>query len=341
MPKNDAHSLSHAYLFSMPADILANALGVPIRDLLQIANQLVRDRLVGIYRRGETRETATATSVFTRNTIRNYFYLDRKVLLDVTKWRMMKMRSQIDSVLRNELDNKGYMCPRCGKSYSTLDVAALLDPTTMLTFICDVPGCGSELVDNEDSDDVKRSKDRLKRFNEQCGPILDRLRKIDTVMLPSFDLAREIARKGDSDAWKLRARQRVDPSATMRDVQESQGGARRATSVEIDMVSNDPVLEAAQRERREREAERQRQENALPSWWETTQDPNAPRTAQQQTAGTEAEAGTENVNVGPTSQMEDDCTSIGCLMTLDGVTDAFCSFYNRLCSICVHGPGWR
>lgn len=94
------------------------------------------------------------------------------------------MRSQIDSVLRNELDNKGYMCPRCGKAFSTLDVAALLDPVTMLTFICDVPGCGSELVDNEDAEDVKRSRDRLKRFNEQCDPILDRLRKIDTVALP-------------------------------------------------------------------------------------------------------------------------------------------------------------
>jgi transcription initiation factor TFIIE subunit alpha len=261
----------------MPADILAQSLGVHTKDLLQVCNQLVRDRLIGIFKRGETRETATATSSFTRTAIRNYFYLDRKVFLDVTKWRMMKMRSQIDSVLRNELDNKGYMCPRCGKSYNTLDVAALLDPITMMTFICNTPGCGSELVDNEDAEDVKRSKDRLKRFNEQCGPILDRLRKIDSLTLPSFDVETEIRKTGTSDEWKLRARQRTDPNATLRDVQEAQGGARRAASVEIDMVSNDPALEAARREQREREAERQLQENALPSWWETTQDPNAPK----------------------------------------------------------------
>jgi transcription initiation factor TFIIE subunit alpha len=263
----------------MPADILASSLGIQIKDLLQIANQLVRDRLLGIYKRSETRETATATSVFTRSAIRNYFYIDRKVFLDVTKWRMMKMRSQIDSVLRNELDNKGYMCPRCGKSYSTLDVAALLDPVTNLAFICDVPGCGSELVDNEDAEDVRRSKDRLKRFNEQCGPILDRLRRIDTIVLPSFDAPREVNRTGDSDAWKLRARQRIDPNATMNDVRESQTEAADSMSMEVILESSDPAAEAARRARREREVEQQRQENAMPDWWLASQDPGTSKRA--------------------------------------------------------------
>jgi transcription initiation factor TFIIE subunit alpha len=179
---SSSFSCSYLTCSSIPAEILAKALGVPVREMLQVANLLVRDRLIGVFKRSETKESGPSN--FVRASIKNYFYLDRKVFLDVTKWRIMKMRSQIDSVLRNELDNKGYMCPRCGKSFSTLDVAALLDPITMLTFICDVPGCGSELVDNEDAEDVKRSKDRLKRFNEQCGPILDRLRRIDTVALP-------------------------------------------------------------------------------------------------------------------------------------------------------------
>lgn len=121
----------------MPAEILAKALGVPNREMHQVADLLVRDRLISIFKRSETKESGP--SGFVRQSVRHYLYLDRKVFLDVTKWRIMKMRSQIDSVLRNELDNKGYMCPRCGKSYSTLDVAALLDPVTFLTFICDVP----------------------------------------------------------------------------------------------------------------------------------------------------------------------------------------------------------
>lgn len=174
--------LKQSYLGSMPAETLAKALGVSVKEMLQIANQLIRDRLINVERRMESRESGPSN--FVRSSFRSYLYLDRKGFLDVIKWRIMKMRSQIDSVLRNELDNKGYMCPRCGKAYSTLDVAALLDPVTMLTFICDMPGCGSELVDNEDAEDVRRSRDRLQRFNEQCGPILDRLRKLDTVALP-------------------------------------------------------------------------------------------------------------------------------------------------------------
>lgn len=166
----------------MPAEILAKALGVPIREMLQIANALVRDRLISVFRRSESKESGPSNYV--RPIIKNYFYFDRKMFLDVVKWRIMRMRSQIDSVLRNELDNKGYMCPRCAKSYSTLDVANLLDPVEMKAFICDVPGCGSELVDNEVAEDVMRSRDRLRRFNEQCGPILDRLRRIDNFALP-------------------------------------------------------------------------------------------------------------------------------------------------------------
>ena len=108
-----------------------------------------------------------------------YYYIDYKEFLDVVKWRMMAMRRTIDTRLRNGLDNKGYLCPRCKKSYSTLEVAHLLDLTRNV-FVCDVPGCGTELIDNEDAEDVRQSKDTLTRFNEQLGIVQQALRSVGT-----------------------------------------------------------------------------------------------------------------------------------------------------------------
>ena len=95
------------------------------------------------------------------------------------------MRRTIDTRLRNGLDNKGYLCPRCKKSYSTLEVAHLLDLTRNV-FVCDVPGCGTELIDNEDAEDVRQSKDTLTRFNEQLGIVQQALRSVEGVALPPY-----------------------------------------------------------------------------------------------------------------------------------------------------------
>lgn len=93
------------------------------------------------------------------------------------------MRRTIESGLMADLHTRGFVCPRCTKRFATLDVMHLLDPSGT-TLICDTPGCGAELKDNEDAEDVRRSKDRMMRFNEQCGGVLDALKHVDDVVLP-------------------------------------------------------------------------------------------------------------------------------------------------------------
>lgn len=201
------------------------------------------------------------------------------MFLDVTHWRIAKMRSQIDSLLRNELDNKGYMCPRCRKSFGTLDVAQLLDPMTGATFICDTPGCGSELVDNEDAEDVKRSKDRLRRFNMQLEPILIRLRNTESLTLPEFDSMEIISSQGGSEQWRKRADEHLrrraaagESGSTLSGLlppltsASSGAGSRAGPSVSVDMTTTDPEMEAARRAERQAEVERMREQNALPVW---------------------------------------------------------------------------
>lgn len=240
----------------IPIEVLARRIGMQTRDLASLASKLVEDRVISVYRCQETRD-----GPFQRSITRTYFYIDYKLFLDVTKWRMMAMRRHIDTKLRNGLDNKGYVCPRCGKSYSTLEVAHLLNPFRNL-FVCDVPGCGTELVDNEDAEDVRSSKDTLTRFNEQLSVVQKMLRSVDGVALPPMDAHAWLAKNSAAPPWA---------HETARDEKALAPGSvpkttPKAPAVRVEMA-HDTERERLELERqRALEEEQQRAQNTLPSW---------------------------------------------------------------------------
>lgn len=217
---------------------------------------MVEDRILSIHRTQETKE-----GIVSRSFSRTYYYIDYKQVLDVTKWRMMAMRRDIDTRLRNGLDNKGYVCPRCHRSYSTLEVAHLLDFSRNV-FVCEVPGCFTELVDNEDAEDVRKSKDTLTRFNEQLHGVQQALRSVEGVALPPMDIHAWLAKHAAQQPWQ---------AETERDDTRLVPGAApppkpKAPQVTIELSGADPGADFAKQQRRAREEEQQRQQNTLPAW---------------------------------------------------------------------------
>ncbi|CCF50467.1 hypothetical protein NDA11_002082 [Ustilago hordei] len=237
----------------LPADVLAHRLGIQVKELAALSSKLVEDKLVCTFRRNEIRDAIT-----NRTVPRTYYYLDFKLFLDVTKWRMMSIRNKIDTRLRNELDNKGYVCPRCKKSYSTLEVAHLLDMFRNL-FVCETPGCSTELVDNEEAEDVKRSKDSLMRFNEQLSTLLGGLRRTEGITLPPLDVAAWLTKHAASQPW-FTTRSEDAASAP------SSSTMNGAPALQVDLASDDPAAEAARRLAKQKAEEEQRKQNALPAW---------------------------------------------------------------------------
>jgi len=237
----------------LPADVLAHRLGIQVKELAALSSKLLEDKLICTFRRNEIRDPITNRSV-----PRTYYYLDFKLFLDVTKWRMMSIRKKIDTRLRNELDNKGYVCPRCKKSYSTLEVAHLLDIFRNV-FVCETPGCSTELVDNEEAEDVKRSKDSLMRFNEQLSTLLGGLRRTEGITLPPLDVGAWLAKHAASQPW-FATRSEDAGSAP------SSSTVNGAPALQVDLASNDPAAEAARRLAKQRAEDEQRKQNALPAW---------------------------------------------------------------------------
>jgi len=112
---------------------------------------------------------------------------------------------------------------------------------------CDV--CQSEVIDNENVEEVKRSKDQMNRLLGQTKPVVEGLKKTELVPLQSFNIA----------AWL----EKHAPIAPIGDLPLSQASGPQKVTIEL--VEQD--TEAA-RLKREAEAEGKRVQNALPAWIE-------------------------------------------------------------------------
>ncbi|KAG1870003.1 TFIIE alpha subunit-domain-containing protein [Suillus subluteus] len=230
-------------------DDLAGRMGLQAKELNKLMAVLGNDRLVQVYRQNELKEGAQ------RSVGRQYYYIDYKHFCDVVKWRIAEMRRIIDSGLRNELDNKGYICPQCSKSYAPLEVDKLIDFSRGI-LVCE--DCHAEVVENENAENVRGSQDRMQRFNHQMRFVVEGLRKTESMVLPALDVPTWVKNNvGDVE------KQKTGQGSGLK-IAGSGPGGRQEDGVGIVMSMDKD--EATRRQERDAEAAAKRQQNALPAW---------------------------------------------------------------------------
>ncbi|KAL0959915.1 hypothetical protein HGRIS_011580 [Hohenbuehelia grisea] len=231
-------------------DDLAGRMGLQSKELNKLMAVLSNDRLVNVYRQNELKEGAQ------RSVGKQYYYIDYQNFCNVVKWRINKMYSMIDSTLRNELDNKGYVCPQCKASYTPLDVFKLRD-NMRGTLVCEI--CQGEVIDNENAESVRGSKDRMERFVTQVRFIREGLQKSESMVLPAFDVALWVKTNTVDPE-----RQKAASGGSDLKIAGADGRSTNDDGVGV-MMSMDKD-EATQRAERDAAAAAKRQQNALPSW---------------------------------------------------------------------------
>lgn len=212
---------------------------------------LTNDRLIKVYRQNELKSERAQRAV-----PRSYYWIDYQNFCNVVKWRISAMQRAIEQKLRNELNNKGYICTQCQKTFTPLDVDRLFD-FTRNAFLCDV--CQGELTDNENAENVKGGKDRMQRFNTQTSHIVDGLRKVESAVLTPFDVAE----------WVRKNAQAAAPDGTPVDDGLQIAGANgtgKAQLTRVSVIMEDDKTDEALRREREKKADAKRQQNALPEW---------------------------------------------------------------------------
>ncbi|KAG6902199.1 hypothetical protein C0995_003031 [Termitomyces sp. Mi166 len=289
-------------------DDLAGRMGLQPKELNKVIAVLSNDCLIKMwvvlstavgkrliwrfsYRQNELKEGAQ------RSVGKQYYYIDYEYFCNVVKWRIAKMRHIIDSSLRNELDNKVYICPQCKQSYSPLEVDKLMD-FARGTLVCEI--CHAEVVDNENAESVLGSKDRMQRFNHQMRFIRDGLQKSEAMTLPAFDVAAWI-KNNLTDAEK----QKVAPDGSGLKVAGSDPNKKEDEGIGI-MMSMDKD-ETTRKMERDAQAEMKRQQNALPAWHlKSTITGDLTALGVKETARAESNASSSSRNAAAASSSNDD-----------------------------------
>ncbi|KAI9014539.1 hypothetical protein CLU79DRAFT_820571 [Phycomyces nitens] len=231
------------YFYSVREEDLVMTLKMTPRDIHRICGKLKEDRLLKMATRMEARKQDQ------RPVPKTYYYLDYKEFVDVVKWKMYKMQTIVRDNLRTESENKGYVCPKCEKQFSPLDVLSLVDLSDGL-FHCDA--CEQVLEENDNAENVKGSQQVLTRLREQSHPIIHLLKQTDSLVIPSSYIFKPSAvgvrnSGGAKDEYEL---------AVAQDTGAGQG------DIIVDLQMDN---EAARRQKLQ-EAEEKRQQNALPVW---------------------------------------------------------------------------
>lgn len=233
-------------------DDLAGRVGLQVKELNKLMATMEKDGLIQAHRQNELKEGAQ------RSVGRQYFYVDYKHFCNVLKWRVAEMHRVIDTGLRNQLDNKGYICPLCSRSYTPLDADRIADYERGV-FICE--DCKTELVDNENAENVRGSQDRMQRFNYQMRFIREGLRKSEEMVMPHFEISQYITKHFALDAAAQKGA--GEPGQGLK-VAGSTGERRQEDGIGI-VLTTDKDEETVRRERDE-EAAAKRQQNIMPAW---------------------------------------------------------------------------
>ncbi|GFZ43208.1 hypothetical protein JCM24511_00927 [Saitozyma sp. JCM 24511] len=169
-----------------------------------------------------------------------YWYMDYREFANVVKYRIAMMRKSIQAKISAEVGQRGYICPLDGSTYAALDLASLFDPATN-SFRCE--SCGTELLEADLGEND--GQDSMQRFNLATQPIRDALKAVEGVTLPSVNILAWIA---------------MNVRTEIKDVGGEDEEGKKAFTVVLGGEGEREIIE------RERLAEQQRVQNALPIW---------------------------------------------------------------------------
>ena len=156
------------------------------------------------------------------------------------------------------MDQKGYVCPTCKKTFTPLDVLHL--EASIDTFICDV--CHSPLTDNDESDGVKGSQDMMARLLMQTKHIIAGLKLTEDMTLPPFDIADWINKNVKAITQPIKELDGDDDGLAVAGTNSNSNSNK--SQVKIQILSNENDDE--QKRKLELEAQDRVQKNALPEW---------------------------------------------------------------------------
>ncbi|KAG0234817.1 hypothetical protein BGW41_000996 [Actinomortierella wolfii] len=223
---------------------LAATLKLTVREIHKVCGKLKEDRLIKDVTKQEARKPDQ------RPVPKTYYYVDYKSFVDVVKYKIHKMSKELDSHMSNkEVEHAGYRCPACHNKYAMVDVVSSFDGEKFLCPSDNYP------LEEDKVDDKDQGQELKTKLRENTKPIVDLLKLTDNIVIEQ--------RTGNMVSQQAAMRTHDDDDLAF----AADGGQQPG---EIQVVFQDDNDKAAKKAR-EAEAQKKRQQNAVPSWhaWST------------------------------------------------------------------------
>lgn len=193
---------------------------------------------------------------------RVFYYVDYRTAVDAVKWRIVQITGLLSK--DSQTPESQYVCPRCGRRYSTLDAVSLLSPDAM-SFIC--MDCGSVLQEetNTGVDENGEEKAKYARLMQQIDPIVRAMKSVDEIHVPenTFEIALANAiRPPLDDADVTLDYPNVSPTEAPGNRNDAQTTTTAGQSFRIDFSEDQKGPSTEDIEKRAA----QQKQNALPVW---------------------------------------------------------------------------
>ncbi|KAF2675484.1 hypothetical protein BT63DRAFT_420680 [Microthyrium microscopicum] len=255
------------------------------RDLQKSVGTLRDAGLVSMISRQETKANAQKATTI------EYFYVDYRLAIDATKYRLHFLESALHAKGRPTTARTDFHCPRCKSAYTQLEVMDDIDPQGRGSgFVC--KKCGTVLVYTPQVDKVadalNDASSPIGVFNTQFGWLVEMLKKIDAMPVPvtNGEMALEGMVPPPKDESALpglldvnSGQSTVKPSAVL-------GQQAKAEKVEVHLTTDRETSAAEVAAEAARKAKIAAQ-NALPEWHTNSTVVNGSSTPKNEVKGAE------------------------------------------------------
>jgi len=148
-----------------------------LSDLLRMDLKHVHQHLVNLKKEKFINERSIMeTSPDGRQSKHSYFFINYKMMVNVIKYKLDKIRIQIESEEKQCTSRANFKCTNCSKTYSDLDTKDIF-----LTMTCLY--CGAEVEEDVSCLPNRSSRNLLAKFNTQMEIVFELLSRVEHVRL--------------------------------------------------------------------------------------------------------------------------------------------------------------
>ncbi|KAI3841922.1 hypothetical protein MKW92_030209 [Papaver armeniacum] len=169
---------------------LAKDLKLSTKQLRQTLCFFEKEKLITRVTRKEMAKGAHKGEEKKKAHTHSYCCLDYSQIYDIVRYRLHRMKKNLEDELECCKTVEEYVCPRCKRKYNSLDALQLMSQTGE-GFHCE--NCNREMGDGDHNARRRREKlrDMLKKMDIQLEPLQKQLKTVKSLPCPEFGTLQE------------------------------------------------------------------------------------------------------------------------------------------------------